>query len=179
MRSGAKAAVIVVSLGSLLGTHDAWASKRWPRATGCRQHHDPTFRCLAGSSSGGATKGDFNGDGFADLAIGIPGEDLEAADVAPDSGAVQVLYGSATGLSASANQFFTQDTDGIPGTAEAGDRFGSSLAAGDFNGDGRSDLAIGVPVQDAGDVVDAGEVQVLYGSGTGLKTAGNQNFFGD
>jgi hypothetical protein len=32
-------------------------------------------RCLSAGSSSGIAKGDFNGDGFADLAIGVPGKD--------------------------------------------------------------------------------------------------------
>ena len=33
-------------------------------------------KCLRGGSSNGISKGDFNGDGFADLAIGVPGKDI-------------------------------------------------------------------------------------------------------
>src|SRR2546421_608602 len=75
--------------------------------------------------------GDFDGDGFSDLAIGVPGEGpLE------EEGAVQVLYGSAAGLKAARNQLWTQDSPGVPGTGDGGHLFGRSLAAGDFNGDG-------------------------------------------
>jgi FG-GAP repeat len=75
-------------------------------------------------------------------------------------------------------QFFTQNTLGSP--AETGDQFGTALAAGDFNGNGRDDLAIGVPLEDVlvdrgggvfENVVNAGEVGVLYGSSSGLSTA--------
>ena len=52
--------------------------------------------------------------------------------------------------------------------------FGYSLAAGDFNGDHRADLAIGAP----GEVIDsgfaAGAVHVLFGSPARLTTANNQ-----
>jgi hypothetical protein len=41
--------------------------------------------------------GDFNKDGFADLAIGVP---TEIVGNVPRAGAVQVIYGSASGLSA-------------------------------------------------------------------------------
>jgi hypothetical protein len=39
------------------------------------------------------------------------------------------------------NQVFTQGTGGVDTTAAPGDIFGSALAAGDYNGDGRDDLA--------------------------------------
>lgn len=40
---------------------------------------------------------DFNGDGFSDLAIGVPGEDGGAGR--KDAGAVNVLYGAPSGFS--------------------------------------------------------------------------------
>src|SRR5262245_55368384 len=55
-----------------------------------------------------------------------------------------------------------------------GDRFGFALAAGDFNGDGQADLTIGIPSQDSATITDVGAVQVLYGSASGLATAGAQ-----
>ena len=38
----------------------------------------------------------------------------------------------------------------------------------DFNGDGKDDLAIGVPGEDVGSTINGGAVQVLYGSSKGL-----------
>lgn len=111
--------------------------------------------------------GDFNGDTYGDLAIGAPFEDVLAVG---DAGAVHVLYGSALGLTSSGSQLFTQDTPGIADTAEADDAFGFAVVAGDFDGDGFVDLAIGIPGEDA----SAGAVAVLYGSLTGLVTGGNQ-----
>jgi FG-GAP repeat len=46
----------------------------------------------------------------------------------------------------------------------AGDFFASSLAAGDFNGDGCVDLAIGVVGEHIPNDIEAGAVHVLYGS---------------
>ena len=112
---------------------------------------------------------DFNGDGISDLAIGVPFENFGATD----GGGVNVIYGSAAGLSAVGNEFWSQDSAGIVGVAETGDRFGSALAAGDFNGDGFADLAIGVPFEDSGATNDGG-VNVIYGSAAGLTAAGNQ-----
>ena len=67
---------------------------------------------------------DFNGDGYDDLAIGTPGESIVGI---MNAGAVVVLYGSALGLSAAGDQFLSQNSPGILGTAEADDVFGGSL----------------------------------------------------
>ncbi len=112
---------------------------------------------------------DFNGDGFADLAIGVPFEDQAATN----DGAVNVIYGGVGGLSAAGNEVWSQGSEGISGTPEAGDLFGYSLAAADFDGDGFTDLAIGVPFEDQAATND-GAVNVIYGGVGGLSAAGNQ-----
>jgi hypothetical protein len=133
-------------------------------------------RCQVAGSSSGIARGDFNGDGFADLAIGVPNKDASAA--VANSGAVVVVYGSSTGLTAAAGigvparQLWTQSTFGVASSSETGDRFGAALAAGDFNGDDFSDLAIGVPgeKQAISGVGYSGMVVVVYGSADGLTT---------
>src|SRR4051812_6607255 len=97
-------------------------------------------------------RADFNGDGFADLAIGIPDEDVGGF---ADAGAVSVIYGSASGLSATGNQHWTQDSRNVPDQSEAGDHWGTALSAGDYNGDGFTDLAIGAGFEDVGSASDA------------------------
>ena len=67
-----------------------------------------------------------------------------------------------------------QNSAGIADVVEAGDGFGSALTTGDFNGDGRDDLSIGVPAEDVGAMADAGAVHVIYGSAGGLASAGSQ-----
>jgi hypothetical protein len=54
------------------------------------------------------------------------------------------------------------------------DLFGAALAAGNVGLDKRADLVVGVPVEDVGAVVNAGAVNVLYGSGNGLSDTGAQ-----
>lgn len=120
--------------------------------------------------------GDFDGDGKDDLAVGVPYEDVGGAD---NAGMVQVLYGSDEGLNSTGSQMWHQDTTGVAGAAETDDRFGYALAVGDFDGDGRDDLAIGVPGEDhgtcnGGGVCDGGGVNILYGSETGLGAGGDQ-----
>lgn len=117
------------------------------------------------------TTGDFNGDGCADLVIGVSGEDI---GLLANAGAVHVLYGSSTGLRTAGSRFVHQDTKGVLDVAEAYDYFGSDVAAGDFNGDGYDDLAVGVPSEDIGATNNAGAVNVLYGSVVGIKVAGDQ-----
>ncbi len=116
---------------------------------------------------------DFDHDGFADLAVGIPYRDVVAADfsIRPRAGAVLVLYGSAGGLGEAGAQFWRQGAGGVVGALEEDDFFGQSLGAGDFDGDGHADLAVGVPGEDVGAIGNAGAVNVLYGSAAGLSTA--------
>jgi hypothetical protein len=121
------------------------------------------------------TAGDFDGDGYDDLVVGVPDEKWNEVE----SGIVQVLYGTASGLSDVNNQLWRQGADGIPGEEETEEHFGGALSAGDFDGDGYDDLAIGV----AGEVIDtkydAGAVHVLYGTVSGLTATGNQYLYQD
>ncbi len=114
-----------------------------------------------GDCFGGAVvAGDFNNDGADDLAIGVRGDN--------GAGAVNVLYGGNDGLSTTNDQLITQDDTAALGSSEPGDGFGHSLAVGDFDNDGRDDLAIGVPEENDGSIVDSGGVEVIYGSNNGL-----------
>jgi hypothetical protein len=116
--------------------------------------------------------GDFDNDGRDDLAIGVPGESFGTRE---NAGAVLILYGRPSGLSAVDNQFWTQNSPNIFDAQETDDRFGSLLIAANFNGDNFLDLAIGVPDESIGSAFECGAVNVLYGSlGSGLESDGNQ-----
>jgi hypothetical protein len=117
------------------------------------------------------TVGDFDGDGHADLAIGVPGEKVGEVSFA---GAVNVLFGSPAGLVPNGDQLWHQDSSGIMDVAESGDGFGTVLGSGDFDGDGEDDLAVGVPYEALGEVTGAGAMNVLYGSPQKLKPQGDQ-----
>jgi hypothetical protein len=111
---------------------------------------------------------DFNNDGFGDLAVGLPGEDVGRQ---VDAGAIIVLEGRPNGMRSN-RRVIDQDDPGVVGPAEAGDRFGAALAAGRFNRDGYWDLAVGAPGEDVGRIGGAGAVTILFGSEAGLTGAG-------
>jgi len=75
--------------------------------------------------------GDFDGDGWPDAAVGVPGLDAGASD----AGGVWLLFGGPEGFVRTAT---------LPwGVRDA--RAGAALAVGDFDGDGQDDLAVGAP----------------------------------
>jgi hypothetical protein len=113
----------------------------------------------------GVALGDVNGDGYADLAVGAAGEDSSA-------GAVTVLYGSASGLKTTGAKSWTQNTAGVPGASEKGDRFGTRVLLADHTGDHRADLTVSAPGENAGD----GAVWSLRGTTSGPTTTGAVSF---
>ena len=115
--------------------------------------------------------GDLNGDGFDELVVGVPGESLGSVS---DAGAVQVVYGSVTGLSVAGSQFWNQDSPSINDASEADDVFGFSVATGDFDADGFADLLTGIPGENNGAITDGGAASVIYGSAAGLTSDGDQ-----
>ena len=114
-------------------------------------------------------QGDFDGNGFDDLAVGIQNQAVQGKSQA---GAVQVIYSAKQGLSGK-DRSFTQGTPKLK--SEVGpDGFGTALAAGDFDGDGFDDLAVGSPFEDEYQSENGGVVNVIYGSKKGLTAKGNQ-----
>jgi FG-GAP repeat len=100
--------------------------------TGLSGSGSQLFMQVAGAVEGGdlfgaaLAAGNFNGDAFADLAVGAPAEDVSGAF---DAGAVSALYGAAGGLSTAGGQLFTQNSPGVPGGAEDFDSFGGNFSA--------------------------------------------------
>jgi hypothetical protein len=125
----------------------------------------------AGARFGAAlAAGDVTGDGVSDLAVGAPGEKVGAN---AGAGGVTMLNGSASGLTTTGSSWWNEDSSNVAGVSAAGDGFGSSLAMGDVNGDGRADLAVGIPGTDVGTIKDAGAIEVLYASGSGISGTGS------
>ena len=107
--------------------------------------------------------GDFNADGFRDLAIALPGR-TASGNIA--AGAVNVLYGTRGGLLTKNMQLWTAGSGGVLGTSNNAAQSGAALAVGDFNDDSRErDLAIGAPGENItanGSTVAAGAVHPVW-----------------
>lgn len=106
--------------------------------------------------NGGVVFGDFNKDGFRDIAMAAP----DRSGAIPTNGKVYVFLGSAAGLAT------------IPAWTAEGDQSGAEfgggqLGIGDFNGDGYSDLVVGASGEDVNGHVDAGASYLWYGGPAG------------
>lgn len=116
-----------------------------------------------------SSAGDVNGDGIDDIIIGSYG--WRGPGEGSPRGKVYVYYGSSNGLSG------TPDWE-VEGEKE-GALFGCAVAAGDLNGDGFSDIAIGAKEYGTPELNKSGKVYVFYGSGSGPGTTAGWTFVGD
>ncbi|WP_413752897.1 FG-GAP-like repeat-containing protein [Streptomyces sp. R-74717] len=132
-----------------------WA---WDGKTGAaKSGYLNTAAYTAAVSYAAAVTGDFNKDGYADAAV----------NYRDPSGVGRLLWlkGSTTGLQR-------------VGILDA--RGGRSLAAGDINGDGATDLAVGQPsATESGHTAKGGAVTAVFGSATGLTSTGRKTIHQD
>lgn len=113
--------------------------------------------------------GDTNGDGYLDVATGLPGEDFDGIS---NAGTVLVLRGSANGLTATGVKSFSQNSSGVPGAAEKADLFGAETALVDGNGDKKDGLVVGDPAENA----NFGSVWVFSATSGGITAGGSFSF---
>ncbi|WNF26734.1 trypsin-like serine protease [Streptomyces sp. C11-1] len=115
---------------------------------------------------------DYNADGYTDLVVGVPNEDIGKV---ADAGAVQIVYGSPAGLGKGRGGTWFEQGRGagalLGSASEAKDHMGFSVAAGKTAA-GDPYILIGVPGEDLGSVADAGNAIYLRGD---TNVAINQN----
>ena len=151
--------------------HVIYGSSSGLTGAGSDLFHQNTYGVKSKAETGDAfgeavETGDINGDGYDDVIVGVPGEGIGwGARAQSNAGAVHIIYGSASGASGAGSQWFYQNTPGWPGRAETNDRFGSSIAVSDIDGDGVGDLVVGVPGEKLGNYTEAGQVQIRYNPG--------------
>ena len=133
------------------------------------------FCCLvalvAGATSrvdaqGASIPGDIDGDGGADLVVGVPAEGFGTETRA---GLVSVIFSNGDRL-VKAGTVGIDETD-VGGEQSAGDLFGSSIEVVDIDGDGFADIVVGSSGEAAGLEVNAGAFTVIPGSADGPVTA--------
>ena len=102
--------------------------------------------------------GDFNGDGKTDLALSSSAPGYDAISVT-------VMLNNGDGTFAA-----PQTTQAYSSTPNGGDVVSGSMVTGDFNGDGKTDLAM------VGGLVGSGEVTILLGNGEGTFTSSSTSY---
>ncbi|HVF03320.1 MAG TPA: hypothetical protein VNA20_00630 [Frankiaceae bacterium] len=147
-----------------------------------RSFGDPHADPIAGFGSA-LVAARFDGNGPHDLAVGAPADSVVDSDgtarTVEFAGRVWLLRGSANGLTETGRRSYDADTPGVVGAAEPGQNFGDQLAAGDFDGDGRAELVVGVPKAKVGTSHYAGVVHVLPGTTSGPSGSGSKRWHQD
>lgn len=144
------------------------AAQAFPASLGAGSISHPLgtrFSGASGERSGSAiaAAGDVNGDNVGDFIIGAP----NAAPNGAGSGSSYLVFGRTPPFMNSDDPTQLNGSNGfrIDGAA-AGDQSGYSVSsAGDINGDGIDDLAIGAPRVDSNGT-DSGAVYVVFGKNT-------------
>lgn len=155
-------------------------------ASGLRTDNDVAFVAGNGGVLGTRTTsdrlgfalatGDFNDDGFDDIAMGAPYRDPGGVT---NAGQVHIVRGSAGGVTLTGQQLLS-DNNFAGSDNQVDDNFGYSLAAANFDQGGilcitlpcYDDLAIGVPGQMISGQSGAGKTLVAYGGASGVQTTG-------
>tara|TARA_Y100000589_G_scaffold128495_1_gene122385 strand:+ start:1057 stop:7983 length:6927 start_codon:yes stop_codon:yes gene_type:complete len=102
--------------------------------------------------------GDYNGDGYNDILVGAPG-------ISSNDGEAYVVFGNAGPTYSDVNLSTLNGTNGFKiSTTDANADLGGSLGAADVNGDGLTDLIVGVPSASYASRGENGAAMIVYGT---------------
>lgn len=128
------------------------------------------FSNIVGAAMGHsvASAGDVNGDGYADVLVGVANRYGSDQNIRP--GAVELYFGGPNGITAPMMIRFT------PAANQNNARMGDYLTvacAGDINGDGFSDMIFSIPKHSTDPISSSGDgsdprVRIVHGGGLGL-----------
>ncbi|UCA48984.1 VCBS repeat-containing protein [Streptomyces sp. WA6-1-16] len=160
-----KGGAVAVALGGPKGQNTSVKPKWITQATAGVPGADERGDAMGAS----VAVGDLDGDGYGEVVVGLPGEDVGTAK---DAGGVLVFKGRATGITGADTKVIGQSTADVPGVDEQGDGFGGEVhvVAGAKNLP--ATLAVAAP----GENTNQGGVWLFKGSRTGPVTKGSISF---
>ncbi|MEV8001911.1 FG-GAP and VCBS repeat-containing protein [Streptomyces parvus] len=160
-----KGGAVAVALGGPKGQNTSVKPKWITQATAGVPGADERGDAMGAS----AAVGDLDGDGYGEVVVGLPGEDVGTAK---DAGGVLIFKGRATGITGADTKVIGQSTADVPGVDEQGDGFGGEVhvVAGAKNVP--ATLAVAAP----GENTNQGGVWLFKGSRTGPVTKGSISF---
>jgi len=102
---------------------------------------------------------DIDDNGYADIIVGVPGEDVGSK---VDAGIIQIAYNPGDHATTSTSvQTLNQAVPGVAGTIESGSKFGTFILATDVTNDGIADILVGTPNKTVGSKQNAGIISLF------------------
>ena len=155
--------VFIGSPDATVAGHPAAGSVTWLATATSSDHVNigQTFNQDSPGVPGASEAGDRFGAAVSDFVVGVPDEDLGSVR---DAGLVQFFHFDFTDDLIAPSTAKTQNSACIPGTAEAGDRFGAAIIASVEQGavnQGEVDAYVGSPGEDLAGLTNAGDVTEL------------------
>lgn len=139
-----------------------WGRRYWWRVRSRVGQQAPTAWTPSRYVDVGRLPDDVNGDGFADVAIGS----LGANNAVTGGGAVYLYHGRSAGMLPS-----TPTTQIFEFGGQAHAHFGAAHTFADLDGDGFSDLIVGIPDRNVSGIAGVGQVAIYFGGAGGLPTS--------
>lgn len=160
-----KGGAVAVVLGGPKGQNTAVKPKWITQATAGVPGADERGDDMGAS----AAVGDLDGDGYGEVVVGLPGEDVGTAT---DAGGVLVFKGRASGITGADTKVIGQSTANVSGVDEKGDAFGGEVHVVAAAKGVRATLAAAAP----GENTNQGGVWLFKGSRTGPVAKGSVSF---